>query len=205
MELDEFKLKLKEQPPEEKDQHSADELELAIRRNTVSITDKIKRNILFELAACGVFVAAAVWAWFTYPQAYARVFSLLTIMLSCLLVVYLAAVYRKINLYETGGLPVRKSLQEAIAILSQFTRVYFQFTMITLPIAFVFGLITGFFSVNGNEAIRHFNWQRALILYTTWFVFWSAVMYFFARWYIKKLYGNHLQQLKEQLKDIENG
>jgi len=100
---------------------------------------------------------------------------------------------------------VREGLQRVIAIIEEFTRLYFQFTMITLPIAFIFGLISGFLSLNGGAGIKNFNWQKAIFFYTCWFIFWSFIMYFFSKWYIKKLYGNYLQQLKDQLKDIENG
>lgn len=205
MELDEYKMRLKDRQPGEALLPSADELEGYIRKRTNSIADKIKRSIQFELAACIVFVGAAVWSWFTYPIAYVRAFSLLCICLCCFLLPYMGAVYRKITAYEKAPMPVKNSLQQVIAILEQFIRVYFQFSMITLPILFIFGLITGILSVKGTAMPQHFNWQRAMLYYTGWFIFWSAFMYFFSKWYIKKLYGNHLQQLKEQLKDIENG
>jgi hypothetical protein len=205
MELDEFKLRLKEQAPAEKTLHTADELEGYIRKKTSSIIDSIKHRIVFELLACCILIAAAVWAWFGYTVPYIRAFSLLSFMLSCFLLIYLVAVYNKINIYEKGGWPVKKSLQQVITILSAFTRVYFQFTMITLPIAFIFGIITGFLHAHQDTAIKNFNWQRAFLFYTVWFVVWSVIMYFFSKWYIKKLYGNRLLQLKDHLKDIENG
>jgi hypothetical protein len=205
MELDEFKQRFKEKEPEKNILHSADELEGYTRKRTRSIINHVKRSILFELVSCLIFIAAALWVWFSYPVSYVRAFSLLSISLCCFLLIYLGALYKKISIYEEAALAVKNSLQQVIAILEQFTRAYFQFTMITLPIVFVFGLITGFLTVKGGTGIKNFNWQKAILFYTGWFIFWSAVMYFFSRWYIKKLYGNYLQQLKEQLKDIENG
>jgi Ca2+/Na+ antiporter len=205
MELDEFKQRFKEKEPEESAWHSVDELGGYVRKRTHSIINNIKRNILFELVACFIFIAAALWVWFSYPVSYVRAFSLLTISLCCFLLIYLVVLYKKIGIYEQATPAVKNSLQQVIDILEQFTRTYFQFTMITLPIAFIFGLITGFLNVNGNSGIKNFNWQKAILFYTGWFIFWSAMMYFFSKWYIKKLYGNYLQQLKEQLKDIENG
>jgi len=205
MELDEFKQRVKEKEPEKTALHSADELEGYTRKRTRSVINHIKRSILFELGACFIFIATALWVWFSYPVPYVRAFSLLSVSLCCFLLIYLGALYKKISKYEEAALTVKNSLRQVIDIVEQFTRVYFQFTMITLPIAFIFGLITGFLTVNGDTGIKNFNWQKAILFYTGWFIFWSCMMYFFSKWYIKKLYGNYLQQLKEQLKDIENG
>lgn len=205
MELDEFKQRSKETEPKKIILHSASDLEGYIRKRTRSTISNIKRNILFELVACLVFIAVAAWAWFNYPVSYVKAFALLCIALCCILLIYLGGLYKKISIYEKAAPAVKDSLQQVISIIEQFTKAYFQFTMITLPIAFIFGLITGFLNVKGETGIRNFNWQKAILFYTGWFIFWSVIMYFFSRWYIKKLYGNYLQQLKEQLKDIENG
>jgi len=205
MELDEFKERLKENAPDETVIHTAHELQGYIHRRAASSIKKIKRSILFELAACAVFIIASVWAWEHYPVSYVRAFALLSVFLCCFLLLYLGALYKKVWTYEKEAPAVREGLQRVIGIIEQFTRLYFRFTMITLPIAFIFGLITGFLSLNGGAAMKSFNWQKAIFFYTCWFIFWSAVMYFFSKWYIKKLYGNYLQQLKDQLKDIENG
>jgi len=205
MELDEFKQRFKEQMPQETSLHSADELEGYIRKRTRSIIASVKRNIRFEILACFVFIAVAIWAWFAYPVSYVRAISLLTVCVCCLLLVYLVNLYRKIGAYEQASLSIKNTLQLVIGILHQFTRVYFQFTMITLPLAFVFGLATGFLNIKSGEGLNHFNWQRAMVFYSGWFIVWSVIMYFLCKWYIRKLYGKYLQQLEEQLKDIENG
>jgi len=206
MELDEFKQRVKESADQEQTAlHSAYELEGYTRKRTRSIVNHIKRSILFELIASIIFIVAAVWIWFSYPVSYVRVFSLLAFCMCVFLLIYLSALHKKISIYEKAPLSVKTGLQQVITILEQFTRVYFQFTMITLPIAFIFGLITGFLTIHDDNGFINFNWQKAILLYTCWFIFWSASMYFFSRWYIRKLYGNYLQQLKEQLKDVENG
>ncbi len=205
MELDEIKdllkLKLEEGPA----QLTSIELEEHIGKRTHSIIAKIKRSIRFELALGIFFVVIALWAWFRYPVFYVRPFSLLCIALCSILFIYFGALYKKISLYEQSPLPVKDSLQKIIDIVQEFTRLYFRFNMVTLPIYFIFGLITLYLIVKGDSGIKNYNWQRGLLFYLGWFIMWAAVMYFFSRWYIKKLYGNYFVQLKQQLKDIENG
>ncbi|MEP6749053.1 MAG: hypothetical protein ABJB86_15075 [Bacteroidota bacterium] len=205
MELDDFKKRFSETMPESIILQSAGELEGYIRKRANSVIDKVKRSILFELLACIAFIAIAVWAWFYYNLSYVKAISMLSIFLCCCLLIYLGSLYKKISKYEKNTLTVKSGLQQVISILEQFTRVYFQFTMITLAIAFVVGLITGFITVHSDTAIINFHWQKAIFFYVGCFILWSALMYFFSKWYIKKLYGNYLLQLKEQLKEIENG
>jgi hypothetical protein len=74
-----------------------------------------------------------------------------------------------------------------------------------LPVIFIFGLITGYLNVSQQGLIRQFQWSKGIIFYTIAFMAWSVIIYFFSRWYIRKLYGNYLLQLQQQLKDMENG
>ena len=205
MELDDFKQRIHTKLSETGAIQSAHDLAGYIHARTSSTIKKIKRNIRFELMACTLFIAASIWMYAAYHVSYVRVFAFLSIVLSCLLLVYLVSLHKKISSYEKNAPAVRLALREIVEILERFTRLYFQFTMITLPIAFIFGLITGFLRLNGATPIMNFNWQRSIIFYAAWFIFWSVMMYYFSKWYIKKLYGNYLQQLKEQLRDIENG
>ena len=205
MELDDFKQLYKETNPGESATRTAGELEDCMRNKTHSITGKVKRSILFEFAVAVFFVALAAGAWVLYPSRLARPFAMLTIALCCIFFLYLGALYKKILAYEHTPPAVKDSLRQVIVILQQFTRLYFQFTMITLPIVFIFGLIAGYLYISGDAGIGHFNWFRGILFYTIAFTGWCIVIYFFTRWYIKKLYGNYLSQLQQQLKDIENG
>ncbi len=205
MELDEFKQILQSIKSEEHFVHSDETLQRIIHSKTSSVIDKIKKSIVFEFAVGIIFIAASIWTWFSYPGGYVRPFSMLTIMLCCYFFIYLFNLYRKMNTYESASPAVREKLQQVINILQEFVRVYFQLSILVLLIAFIFGLITGYLRVAGDAAIIKFNWQRALFLYIGWFAIWSVFTYFFSKWYVKRLYGNYLQQLKGHLKDLENG
>jgi len=205
MELDDFKQLYRENDSEDRATHSAGELEDCMRSKTRSITGKIKRSILFEFVVAVFFVALALWSWFHYPSRLTRPFAMLTIALCCIFFLYLGALYKKIVAYEKAPPAVKDGLRQVITILQQFTRLYFQFTMITLPIVFIFGLIAGYLEITGDARVQFFNWFRGILFYTIAFILWWIIMYFFTRWYIKKLYGNYLMQLQQQLKDIENG
>jgi len=205
MELDEFKMVLKMRAVEDSTQHTTGELQQYIHRKTASVIDKVKQSILFEFIVSIFFVVTFAWAWFRYPFFYVRCFAALSIALCIFFLTYLVSLYKTINYHTQSSPAVKDSLLQIIDILQRFTRLYFKLTMIMLPVAFIFGLITGYLDVSSDITIKHFNWIKGILFYTGWFIFWSAIMYFFTKWYIKKLYGNYLHQLKEQLKELENG
>ena len=67
---------------------------------------------------------------------------------------------------------VKESLQQIIMLyLRSLPRTYFQFVLITLPVFFIFGLITGYLDVGGKTGCYNsFTGHRnALLFYTSWF------------------------------------
>src|SRR6476646_9021640 len=117
MELDEFKQRLKEQVQGETLTHTAHEPGSYRGRRAASFLKKIKRSIIFELVACGIFIAVSVWAWSVYSVSYVHVFCLLSIFLCCFLLLYLGALYKKISAYEKQVPAVRENLRQVIGII----------------------------------------------------------------------------------------
>jgi hypothetical protein len=205
MELDDFKSLLKTKQEEPLSLRSAEELEQYTHRRAVSVIAKIKKNIRFELIFCILIVPLFAGLCFVFPSFYMKTLVALAVFVCIFFVVYLFRLNKRIHFYETASFSVKESLQQVIYILGKFTRHYLQITMIMLPIAFVFGLVTGYLDISADLSIKKFNWTRGLIFYSVFFICWSVFTYFFTKWYIKKLYGKYLHQLKEQLKELENG
>jgi hypothetical protein len=205
MELDDFKSLLKSKEEEPLSVRSAAEIEQYTHRSAVSVIAKIKKNIRFELRLCILIVLPFAVLCFVFPSFYMRSLVALAVFVCIFFVIYLLRLNKRIHFYETASFSIKDSLQQVIYILGKFTRHYLQITMIMLPVAFVFGLVTGYMDITGDLTIKKFNWTRSLVFYSSFFIVWSVFTYFFTKWYIKKLYGNYLQQLKEQLKELENG
>ena len=71
---------------------------------------------------------------------------------------------------------------------------------------YVFGLIIGYLAIVQQGLLQQFTWSAGMLYYGVAFIIgWSVVIYFLAKWYIRKLYGNYLRELQQQLKEIENG
>ena len=206
MELDEIKMLMKERLEEGIAGSPATGLEASLRRQSNSVTSKIKRNIWLETIAFVLCAIAAVVCWFMYPSLVVRVFCTVTWVFCLVSGIYMYALYKKIVFYETVPGTVRDSLQQIIGIVTRFTRLYFGISVGLLPVIYIFGLIIGYLDISKQGQLLQFNWSKEMLYYGIAFITgWSAIIYFLSKWYIRKLYGNYLLQLKQQLKDIENG
>ena len=206
MELDDFKTRLKASLEQQAPGRSAAELERSIHRKTASLLSKIKRSIVWELVLGLVLVLAGAWVWWDYPSLSNRFFSTLMLLVCLFFVVQLAALYKKIIRFEKADQPVKERLQQIIYILQRFTRLYIRFSMSILPVAFVLGLVAGYADIVRQPFLaQNFHWARGIAAYIGLFAAWSLVAYVFSQWYIRKLYGNYLNDIQNQLEDLENG
>ena len=206
MELDDFKTLLKASLEQQAPERSAAQLETAIRQKTLSILGKVKRSIAGEMALGIILVAAGSWVWLRYPSVSTRCFSALMGLLCIFFMVYLGRLYQKINRFEKADQPVKERLRQIIDILQRFTRLYFRFSMSVLPVAFVLGLATGYADIMHQPLLaQNFHWTRGLAAYVAMFAAWSLIAWLFSKWYIKKLYGHYLNDIRNQLEDLENG
>jgi hypothetical protein len=206
MELDDFKTWRKATLEQQAPGLSAAQLKDAIQRKTISILGKVKRSIVWELVLGIVLVAAGGGVWLRYPSQSTRCFSALMGLLCIFFMVYLTRLYQKIIRFEKADQPVKERLRQIIDILQRFTRLYFRFSMSVLPVAFVAGLATGYADIMHQPLLaQNFHWIKGVAVYVALFAAWSLIAWLFSKWYIKKLYGNYLNDIRNQLKDLENG
>lgn len=205
MELDEFKSLLQSGPADPPAMATMPDMEKIRRSRAGSVTGQLKQSIRLEFALCCLLAAACAWMGWHWPYLYVQSIAVLAAGYCVVFLYFLRRLYKKIIYYEHAAPAVREGLEQTIGILERFGRLYFQFNMFMLPVAFVLGLITGYLDISVQAAGIGFSFTKAASVYIAFFLSWSVFMYFFSKWYIKKQYGNHLKQLKEQLEDIKNG
>jgi hypothetical protein len=205
MELDELKNSLKTKLQETGDTHLPSELGNYIPAQSGSVIGKIKRNMMVEIIFCLFCLPLFAWSLSHYTSLYNRFFMGFGIIFCLATIAYLAILRKKIILLEASEANIRENLRQIIDIIGSFLRLYFQITMILLPVSFIAGIILGYAQVlSSEETVKSFSWSNYMLYYIGFFSAWCFIMYFFTKWYLKKLYGNYLLQLKEQLKELEN-
>ncbi len=204
MELDDYKIAVDRKGPETFSQKGLPELSGYLRGQTLSSVDKIKRNLKLETGFAGLFfIFNGLMLFFFNHVFYLRIFTFLLLIFCLCFIYYVIKLLRYIQLQYTLDTTVTEQLVQYIHIIARFTRLYFQLTIVIIPLIF----LTAFTAVYLDQA-RSGNFtllfsSRTIRIYFGVSVGWSVMMYFFARWYIKKLYGNHLTQLKELLQELQ--
>lgn len=159
---------------------------------------KMKRNLFRELITIIVlYTATIIYYIITDKGKYWEI----SLMLSLVGIFFLFYYYRKNKLLtqmECVACEVKSNLQQQVSTLEKYIRFYFIVGVILPPAAY---FSAGFILLNKTPGIIMSS------NFYMWFfgsgIIMSIVLYFVNVWYVNKLYGQHVKQLKELLKQME--
>lgn len=177
-----------------------------LTRRSTNLVEKMRRNALIE---SGLTVITTLAILFTplhtaLPPALLKSWR---VLLALLLVVLLYYYYRKLNLLRRMVQPevqVRAHLATLCAGLRQLLRFYYWLSVWMLP--FVVALTMGFAVGNGLARGSLLHWSQfkvfVVALVGAGALAQVAVVYA-TRWWVQRLYGQHLDRLEGQLRELE--
>lgn len=181
-----------------------DEKEIAsmLKGRSISIIDKLKRNVWFELIFT-IFVSIGLLVYaFVFTSGAAKWLSI-SFILMCLAFTF---VYVKklilLNRFNPANETIRENLISLIKSVTSYLNFYKRSYTVLYPVYFCLALLFAGIE-RGAEAFFENLMKPRTILFLT--VFGGLLFFFstrFASWYLKKLYGNHLEKLKNLLSDI---
>jgi hypothetical protein len=178
---------------------------------------KMKRNLYWEMAALVVGYSLAIWYYVTaWDGRYWEVAVLLALVGVFALFYYLRK-HKLLNEMQCVACEVKSNLQRQLVTLEKYVNFYFVSTILLTPSAyFVAGIIVFFktpagpgkfdFGQGGDVLDKvgdQFPQHRWFILFVTIGVCLTIGIYFFSRWAINKLYGQHIKKLKELVQQME--
>jgi len=183
------------------------ETELAgmLKGRSRSIVTRLKRNVLFEL----IFTFLGGLALLTYalalPSGSLKWTSISIIVLFAIYSLYYIKKLRLLNTFESKNDNLKTGLQRLIADLRMYLKFYRRSYAILYPTYFFIFLLftaieqgtTGFLQVMSRPEIFITLVLGAGVFFviSTWLT----------SWYLKKLYGDHLEKLEGILVEIESG
>lgn len=200
MELEELKSIWKSAPSfQPKD---TDEIASMLRHKSVSIVDKLKRNVWFDLVInMSASIGLMGYALTLRPGAlkWASVSILGTLLLYVFYYVKKLALLKRFNPL-TGN--VRSNVEGLIAAMTGYVDFYRKSYIVLYPVFFV--LVLMFVGIElGTERFLHHLQQLSTIVTLLAF----AGLYYLlstrvVKWFVDRLYGRHLEKLKTLLTDI---
>lgn len=205
MELDEFKTIIRQSTVNLWIGHISDGKEIEIRKQSGSIIEKIKKSLQLEMALAVFFFLLISWIIFRLPNLYLQIFALIMTVLCLCFTFYIAQLYKKIIYYQSTTTSIKTNLEQVINILKQFTRLYFILTLVMVPVILLSAISFGFASLQAitKTPLNTYSAQQLTALFGLSLA-WCIATYFFTKWYIRKLYGNYLDSLKQQLRELED-
>ncbi len=208
MELDELKSLINYKLATDHTSRSAEDIAALLTKKTVSVIDKLKRSLWIEIICCVFVIAGFAYLGIAGPyhsfHIYFSVFAVLSVVFLGIIIYLL----RRTNQLSATALPIKSNLQAIVTLIEEFTKRYFQFTMALIPVCFIFAFLLGY---NESEQIptidsfakKHFSAVWQIIVFSIGYMALLSVgIYYFTKWYIRKLYGRIVDQLRECIQDL---
>ena len=206
MELDQLRALLRQQVPAPEPVLSPAEIHRLRAEQSTGLLDKLRANARWELAFNLVVLAGLPVVIYRAPNLPALVvsWSLVPVALAC--VYYF---YRKLRLLRElivveGGL--RERLGQLTAGMRKLIRFYYRFTLAMVPVALLAGLLLGLYEPENGVRPAFSLSKLALGLGITAVagsvVFWVTARA--TRWYLQRLYGQHLDRLEGYLRELND-
>lgn len=208
MDLDELKSQLKHKLSTDHSARSDEDIAQLLQRRTVSTVGKLKRSLLLEIWLGIPFIllciAIAVFGSSAALRVYLGVFS----VLFCIIEVFLVAIYNRTRILGEGPLPVKENLRLIVNIIDEFVKRCFQLAMIMVPVGVALIVALQFHfretaiapGAHNRYLTTPFRVGVFVVLYTAVF---ATFMYYFAKWYLHKMYGRYTAQLKQCISELD--
>lgn len=179
------------------------ELALMLKGTSQSIVTKLKRSVWFELIfTVAVGVGLLIYA-LTLPSGALKWTS---VALLVMLVGYIFYYIKKImllNHFDSSADTIRLNLERLVNSLTSYLRFYKRSYTILYPVYFFLGLLFGGLKRGTDEFLHVLLLPRSIAIIVTFGILFFYCSTWLTNWYLKKLYGNHLDKLKAMLRDIQ--
>ncbi|HSF90332.1 MAG TPA: hypothetical protein VLA46_13005 [Saprospiraceae bacterium] len=206
MELDELKDIWKDQRPE---QVARDVQPLLGKRSNTPIA-KMKRHLMIELIAVIVLYGFVIAYFIVKLESRYYSISVLYFVLASLFCVYYYKKSRLLKEMECMACEVKSNLSKQVSTLESYIRFYLWAGTAIIPIVLIF--FYGFeysFIQPGKEHFFYLPSETVSVAQSVgtlllWLIPSTILFYFINKWYIRKLYGKHIDSLKEMLAQMED-
>jgi len=202
MELDDLKSIWRKQKP---DFEIKQEKEIAsmLNRRSNSIISKLKRSVWFELIftiVCGM--GLGIYA-LTLEHG-ALMWTIISLII--LFVSYLIYYIKKIvllNQFDPSSENLKNSLENLLEKLTTYLNFYKKSYAVLYPVYFCLGLLFGALERGMDDFLHHISQPKTILILIALAGLFFLCTIWITNWYLKKLYGNHLDKLKELLKELQ--
>ena len=207
MELDQLKTIWKNDAAQAKE--DAQLISIMSRRSNNPIA-RMKRNLFFELTAIVVLYGLTI-AYYAYAfQGKMREVSWFMIAIALCFFVYYYFKNRLLNKMECLSCQVKSNLQRQVSTLEKYVKFYLIVGTALVPLTIVFfSWLIYVKSPLKPKSILYYSdaypWWQTMLAWIIIMGISTVFIYYANKWYVKRLYGNHIVKLKQLLAEIDEG
>ncbi|GAB4395706.1 MAG: hypothetical protein OHK0053_05780 [Microscillaceae bacterium] len=181
-----------------------DEIRAALRGKTQMALNRIKRSIRLESGLLLLATLGLGLFFFFYHDPIQHLFMGSILLIALLSGLYYGAKYRQLSNIGLDGHNLRESLQLLIRTLERYLKIYMYGNLWLTPIGALSGFYYGFtIHTPQNQLSRALDWEIMLIAGLTVLLL-TGLLYPILKWYLRKLYGRYLDEMKACLAELES-
>lgn len=179
------------------------ELAQMLKGRSNTLIHKLKRSVWFELIFT-VFCIVALGAYSVTLSQGALMWTILALLV--LLVSYTLYYVKKIillNQYDPAAENLKDNLSNLLHRLDSYMKFYKRSYAILYPVFFALGLLFGAIESGFDRFIQKFENPLYALSFAILSIVFMVGVYTITDWYLKKLYGNHIDKLKGLLAELK--
>ena len=213
MELDELKIQLQQHLNEQRVAMPVTDIGAVLHSRSRSAIANIKRSIGFEIVCYLLFIVTAITLALLSRYWSLQVYGAVAGILSMVFVVILLLLLRKIRHFDNNEvLPVQENLVGVYNIVNGYVKRSFRFSLLLLPVCMAFCFWLGY-----REPLRDrylleellypqgHNLQQVIVRFAIYATVVTIIIYYCSQWWMGRLYGKYLQELKRSIADLQSG
>ena len=179
---------------------SATSLQKILNTKSKSVVGKMKRNLLIELSIMVLFYGYIVFKYFNQMMG----FIWILIIVELFYLIYFLIKYRLLNRLECPSCEIQSNLKQQLNTLDRLLRFYLWSGVLVVPMTALSACWIGYtYYTSPGELPQEPSFlllTSAIILAATLLL--CIPLYFFTKWYIRKLYGAHIEKLKMMMQEL---
>jgi hypothetical protein len=164
----------------------------------------MKRNLLIELIRSDHFyILFLYWYFLSASMGRYSEIAFLLLIAGILFIFYYYIKNRLLGRMQCVTCEVRSNLRQQLTTLERYVQFYFVCGTILAPVAYFASGIIVVLKYPGQNIAAGFTSSGSYIVFIVIGLLVTVGSYFFNKWYIKKLYGQHIKRLKDLLLQTE--
>jgi hypothetical protein len=208
MDLDQFKQQLNEKLSTDHNGRSGEDIAQMLGKKTFSIIEKLKKSIQYEILFGLIgMILFAILAFTTKYHSIRTYFGVSAVFIFVFLFLLIYLLKKTIELNQVQR-PVISNLTNYVFLIEEYMKRYFQFTMAMVPICLFFAGYLGYHEkkpvpeldkiIGGGQL----GLKLVLTISIIYLISFSIGMYYFTKWYLHKIYGKYVLELKNCIKEL---